>query len=248
MSKIKQIFDTAPKQFGQDDFTFRLRMGSLINGRPMSHDTWRFTTGDPDVAALIVQGYGGESKEWETKTDENLEILSTEKRVEVILDSLSSDYVMFGQNNKPIRACNGEVQRLGVDEAKPCACAQAYQSAQEWKAAAKDGLACKPMVKATFRLAEYPDLGLGRYESSSWSLATGDPEWKKDKMDEGQIWQPPISQIQDELEELGGRAMASIEIVGVEFTTKAGKHVSYTKPQITILGAVSESVEALLDA
>ena len=53
---------------------------------------------------------------------------------------------------------------------------------------------------------------------------------------------------QDELEALGGRAMASIEIVGVEFTTKAGKHVSYTKPQITILGAVSESVEALLDA
>jgi hypothetical protein len=248
MSKIKQIFDTAPKQFGQDDFTFRLRMGSLVNGRPMSHDTWRFTTGDPDVAETIVQGFGGESKLWETKTDENLEILSNEKRIEVILDSLSSDYVMFGQNNKPIRACNGEVQRLGLDEAKPCACAAAYTTAQEWKQAAKDGLACKPMVKATFRLAEYPDVGLGRYESSSWSLATGDPEWKKTKMDEGQIWQPPISQIQDELEALGGRAMAAIEIVGVEFQTKAGKHVSYSKPQITILGEVSETLAALMDA
>jgi len=248
MSKIKQIFDTAPKQFGQDDFTFRLRMGSLVNGRPMSHDTWRFTTGDPDVAETIVQGFGGESKLWETKTDENLEILSNEKRIEVILDSLSSDYVMFGQNNKPIRACNGEVQRLGLDEAKPCACAAAYTTAQEWKQAAKDGLACKPMVKATFRLAEYPDVGLGRYESSSWSLATGDPEWKKGKMDEGQIWQPPISQIQDELEALGGRAMAAIEIVGVEFQTKAGKHVSYSKPQITILGEVSETLAALMDA
>ena len=248
MSKIKHIFDTAPKNFGQDDFTFSLKMGSLVNGRPMSHDTWRFTTGDPDVAEKIVLGYGGEAKEWETKTDETLEILSTEKRVEVILESLSSDFVMFGQNNKPIRACNGEVQRLGLDEAKPCACAAAYSNAQEWKQAAKDGLACKPMVKATFRLAEYPDLGLGRYESSSWSLATGDPEWKKDKMDEGQIWQPPIADVQDQLEHFQGRAMASFEIVGVEFKTKAGKHVSYTKPQITILGAVTESVVALLDA
>ena len=40
----------------------------------MSHDTWRFTTGDPDVAESIVQGYGGASKLWETKTDENLEM------------------------------------------------------------------------------------------------------------------------------------------------------------------------------
>ena len=248
MAKIKHLFDTAPKNFGQDDFTFSLKMGSLVNGRPMSHDTWRFVTADPKVAEKIVLGYGGEAKEWETKSDEKLEILSNEKRVEVILESLSSDYMMFGQNNKPTRACNGEVQRLGMDEGKPCACAAAYSDAQAWKQAAKDGLACKPVVKATFRLAEYPELGIGRYQSSSWGLATGDPEWKKDKMDEGQIWQPPIGNLQDELEELGGRAMASFEIVGVEFKTKAGQHVSYTKPQITILGAVSESVEALLDA
>ena len=76
----------------------------------------------------------------------------------------------------------------------------------------------------------------------------GDPKWTADKMENGRIWQPPISDLEEALADHGGRAMATLEIVGVDFVTKAGKNVSYTKPQLTITRPVPEVVDALLGA
>ena len=243
---LNAIFNEAPRSFGADDFTFRVRLGSLVNGRPMAHDHWRFTTGDPLVADDIAEMFGGTPQEWETNSEENLEIMSTVKTLDIILESVRSEYALWARSNAPIRTCDGITQ--GDDKRSPCACREQVGDLREWKAAAKQGTACQPTVKAAFRLAENPDLGLGRFQSSSWSIALGDPSWKREKMDEGQIWQPPIGAIEEELVDHGGRVMATLAIVGVDFTTKGGKHVSYTKPQITVTGAVPEAVGALIDA
>jgi hypothetical protein len=240
---LHAIFDEAPRTFA-DDFTFRVRLGSLVNGRPMTHDTFRFTTGDMLVADDIAETFGGVRDEWETKSEEVFEVLSTTKRIDIILESVRSEYVLWGRGNAPIRTCDGISQ--SDDQKSPCACAQQCANLADWKAAAKQGTACQPTVKASFRLADLPDIGLGRFQSSSWGLAMGDPAWTADKMDPGRIWQPPIGDIEEELSGHGGRAMATLEIVGVEFTTRAGKHVSYNKPQITVTGPVHEAVDALL--
>ena len=241
---LHAIFDEAPRSFGADDYTFRARLGSLVNGRPMAHDSWRFTSGDPEVADSLAAEFGGSPSEWETKTEEKLEVLSDAKVLDIILESVRSEYVLWGRSDQPIRSCNGRKQ--SDDKGSPCACAEQVDNLADWKAAARNGTACQPVVKASFRMAALPDLGLGKFQSSSWSLAMGDPKWTADKMEEGRTWQPPISDIEAALADFDGRATATLAIVGVDFTTKGGKHVSYTKPQIAITGAAPEA--ALVDA
>lgn len=232
---LHALFAEAPVQFA-DDFTFRVRTGMVANGRPMALENIRFTTGDPEVAATIANHFGGTPQEWETKTEETLEILSDHPSVDIILDSIKSEYVLWGRGNQPIRSCDGITQS---DESKSdCVCSQQNADLAEWKNAAKQGTACQPTVKFTFRLAADPDLGRGRFQSSSWGLAMGDPAWKKDKMEEGEIWQPPISDLEAELAEMGGQAFANLAIVPVAYTTKAGRNVSYSKPVLTITGQV----------
>ena len=230
---LHALFKEAPAQFA-DDFTFRVRTGMVANGRPMALENIRYTTGDPKVAEAISEAFGGTPEEWETKTEETLEILSDHPSVDIILESIKSEYVLWGRGNQPIRSCDGINQ---TDDAKsPCACAQQNNDLAEWKAAAKSGTACQPTVKLTFRLADNPDLGRGRFQSSSWGLAMGDPAWKKDKMEDGDTWQPPISDLEEQLEEMGGMALANLAIVPVAYTTKAGRNVSYSKPVLTITG------------
>lgn len=240
---LHPLFDDAPQAFGREDFTFRARLGSLVNGLPESHDHWRFTTGDPMVADDLAEMFGGKPQPWQTETEEDIEIHSNTKSLPVILESLSSEYVLWGRN-KPIRICTG----LALSDDKECECRKQYPSKKEWVAAGKDGLACQPTVKASFRLSANPDLGLGRFQSSSRTLADGDPAWKIDYMEDGAVWQPPIGDLEQALSDHGGRAMANIDVVEVSFKTKAGKHVQYNKPQITITGAAPAVVEALIDA
>lgn len=199
------------------------------------------------LAADIAETYGGTPQEWETKTEETFEVLTEAKRLEIILCSLDAEYAFWGLGGegRPLRACNGESQK--DEKSSPCACKAMFPDKKAWKEAAKQKAACKPSVKATFRLVDLPDAGLGRFQSSAWGLHDGDPHWLKEKMEDGRIWQPPVGQLQDELESHGGRAMATIEIVGVTFKSKDGdKPFSFTKPQIGITGPVPEVVDALL--
>ena len=230
---LHAIFAEAPRAFA-DDFTFRVRTGMVANGRPMALENIRFTTGDKSVADAVAGLYGGTPGEWETKTEEVFEVLTTVPSISIILESVSSEYVLWGRGNQPIRTCDGRTQT--DDKKSPCACAAQVADLGEWKQSAKSGTACQPTVKLTMRLADDPELGLGRFQSSSWGLAMGDPAWKKDKMEDGQIWQPPIADIEAELAELGGKALATLSITPVAYTTKAGKNVSYSKPVVTITG------------
>lgn len=220
-------------------------MGHQVNGVPKSLDSFRVTTGDPLLADDIAETYGGTPQEWVTKTEEVIEVLTDAKRLEVIICSLDSEYAFWGLGGeRPLRACNGEAQK--DEKSSPCACKAMFPDAKSWKEAAKQKAACQPVVKATFRLVDLPDAGVGRFQSSSWGLHDGDPHWLKDKMDAGRIWQPPIGLLQDELDGHGGRAMGIIEIVGVTFEKKDNTNFSFNKPQITITGPVPEVADALL--
>tara|TARA_R110000803_G_scaffold62972_2_gene123443 strand:+ start:2320 stop:3045 length:726 start_codon:yes stop_codon:yes gene_type:complete len=234
---LHAIFKETPVKFSSD-YTFRVRTGQVANGRPMSLKNIRFTTGDNEVADSVATLYGGKRQEWETKSEEIYEVLSEVPSISIILETISSEYVLWGRANAPIRTCNGQTQ--ADDKQSPCACATMVDDLAGWKAAAKQGTACAPTVKLTFALAENPDIGLGRFQSSSWGLAMGDPDWKKDKLTDGEIWQPPISDLETQLAEYGGRAMATLAIVPVDYETKAGRNVSYSKPVLTLTGPAPE--------
>lgn len=245
---LHAIFDDAPRSFGQDDFTFRARLGSqTARGEPVSHQSFRFTTGDPEVAASLADLYGGEPEPWDTRSEENLQLLSDAKSLDVIFESLKSEYTLWARANKPVRVCDGTTQSDG--KGTPCACREQVESVKEHKLAAKQGTACSPTIKAAFRLAESPEIGLGRFQSSSWGLALGDPKWLKERIEgDGEVWQPPIADIGSELTDLGGRAMGTLAVVKVSYKTSTGQQHEYTKPFITITGPVTDAVEALIPA
>ena len=67
-------------------------MGQQENGVPKSLDAFRVTTGDPLLAADIAETYGGTPREWQTKTEETIEVLTDAKRLEIIICSLDSEY------------------------------------------------------------------------------------------------------------------------------------------------------------
>ena len=208
---LHSVFDNAPT-FGADDVVGRFRSGAQLQNRPVALSEWRVTTGDPTVAAAIAELLGGEPKAWETKTEESLEILTTANTIEVNLEGLTSEMVLWGRGSTPIRVCDGNTMK--GDGNKPCECPT---DLKEKKEGAKNGSACQPNVRATFRLVDNPDLGLWRFNSSSWNLAA------------------QVNNLETELANAGGAAMASLSLELVEFTTKSGRDVKYTKPVIRIL-------------
>ena len=225
-----------PRAFGSEDHTFRVRLGSMTaEGKPMSHDTLRFTTGDPVVADELASLYGGTPNEWPTKTEEVLEVLSTVPSVEVIFESIKPEMILWPRHGKqPVRSCDGQVQNDG--KKTPCVCAVQYPEKAANKQASKDGQACQPTVKASFRLLDAPHLGLGRFQSTAWSLYEGDPPWKIDYLGDDERFQPPIGQIVEQLEEHGGRAVGTLETMQVRYKSKVHGPVAYSKPFFTING------------
>ena len=207
---LNRIFNTT-NTFGADDIVGRVRAGQQINGRPIALSDWRFTTGDPAVAAAVAELYGGEPGKWETQTDEALEVLTSTPTLAVTLTGLTADFVLWGRGNKPIRTCDGTTQR--DDACSGCVCPS---DIKEHKEAAKAGTACQPSVRALFRLAAAPDLGLFRFNSASWGLAQ------------------EVNAIEADLAERGGTSEATLSLDLIEYTTKAGRDVRYTKPGITL--------------
>jgi len=120
-----KIFDVdpgaAPKK-GSDDLVGRFRSGALVQGRPMALSDWRFTTGDPDVANVVAAAMGGSPAEWETPTEENLEVYTTSTSFDILLDgpgAVRTGMVLWGRNAM-IRSCDGVTQKDG----SACACPQ----------------------------------------------------------------------------------------------------------------------------
>ena len=71
------------------------------------------------------------------------------------------------------------------------------------------------------------------------TLANDDPSWKKNATEEGEIYSPPISEIEEAFVAAGAGAPATLQLVGVSYTTKAGQAVSFTKPVLKIAEAVA---------
>ncbi len=211
---LHKMFQSTPK-FGQSDIVGRVRSGAQIQGRPVALQEWRFTTGDPEVAQAVADKYGGTPEEWVTTTEETLEVMTTASSLPVVLTAIQSEFVLWGRGNTPIRSCDGAVQK--DDACSDCVCPS---DVREHKEAARAGSACQPSVRATFRLADLPDLGLWRFNSASWQLAG------------------EVNAAEESLAAAGGEAEGVLRLELVEYTTKAGRNVSYTKPIIEVGAAV----------
>ena len=210
--------DARPKKGFADDLVGRFRSGAQVNGRPLALSEWRVTTGDPDVADAIAAALGGTPEEWDTKTEETLEVYTAAPSVRVLLDgpqAVRTSMALWGRNNKKVRECDGVTQ---MDDAKsPCVCPD---KVADRKVAAKEGTGCEPSISIFFRLADEAlrDLGKFRFQSGSWSMAA------------------EIGEAEAKLADINGPAIATLSLERVEYTTKAGREVSYTKPVLKVLG------------
>jgi hypothetical protein len=227
-----RIFETdpesAPKPRFSEDLVGRFRSGYQINGRPAALSEWRITTGDPEVSEAVAQLFGGEPQEWEAKGEDNIEVMTTAKRVKVLLDgpnAIRQGMNLWGRNGKAIRRCDGVEQTGEGAVGMPCACPATFA---ERKQAAKDGTGCEPSITIFFKLADAADLGKFKFQSGSWSFV-------KD-----------IVQPEAKLADIDGPALAWLGLELVEYTTKAGRAVSYTKPTLEIIKAVT-SADAFYD-
>lgn len=207
---LNKLFNDTPT-FGADDIVGRVRAGQQIQGRPVALSEWRFTSGDPAVASAVAELFGGEVAKWETQSDEALEVLTTTSVLPVELTGLTSEFVLWGRS-RPIRTCNGSVQ--GDDLKTTCVCPT---DLKEHKEAAKLGTACQPSVRALFRLTAAPDLGLFRFNSASWQLAAA------------------VNDLEASLAERGGTSEATLALELVEYQTRAGRDVRYTRPVIELV-------------
>lgn len=220
-----RIFDTdpdaAPRARFADDLVGRLRSGYQANGRPAALSEWRVTSGDPEVLDAVVAIMGATREgvqEWDAKGEDNMEVYTTSKSVDIILDgpdAIRSEMVLWGRSGA-IRKCDG-VEQKGTEPGdkaagSPCECPQAYADRKE---AAKSGRGCQPSITAYFRLAADPELGRFKFTSGSWSLVRD------------------IGAVEEALAKVGGPARATLALEVVEM--KNGK--SFTKPVFKILGA-----------
>lgn len=211
-----RIFDNEAPSKARQDVVGTLRSGRQLQGRPVSLPTWRFTTGDPEVAEYLARAFGGEVASWDTKTEEVLEVITDAEVLEVLVDRITSEMVLWGRNGK-IRSCDGVTQK--DDARSPCACPQ---SMADRKDAAQQGTGCEPSVGVFFRLADYPELGQFKFFSGAWSFARdiGKPEAALEA-----------------LEGKPGRGLLGKE----EVTMKDGR--TFTKPTLVISGPASEGDE-----
>ncbi|GAB7187127.1 recombination directionality factor-like protein [Kitasatospora sp. Ki12] len=236
-----RIFETdpeakpRPRSFAED-VVGRFRSGRMTGRAPESLNEWRVTTGDPAVAARVAEMLGGEPASWETEAEDNLEVLTSAPSVKIVIDSasaISSDMRLYGAfGSDPIHHCDGlEYLSPDEDKGKPCGCPELLV---DRKALARTGRGPKPNITVMFKLEEAPELGLFRFRTGSWDLAK------------------VLHQVLEALDEVGGPARAKLSIEEVSFVPKSGpqkgKVVSYNKPVIKVLGAVSAAAFAELPA
>lgn len=207
-----------PKTAYADDVVGRFRSGYQVNGRPVALQKWRITTGDPDVATEVHDLLGGQPPEsWDAKGEDNLAVFTEADSVDIIIASpkaLISEMVLWGRNNKAIRRCDG-VEQGEPNAGNACVCPSALQDRKD---AAKEGTGCEPQITMWFKLASAPELGVFKFVTGSWSMVRD------------------IGPEEAKLAEINGPTKATLSLELVEYTTKAGRAVSYTKPVLKVLG------------
>lgn len=229
--KIFGDADTAnakPRNKFADDIVGRFRSGHQINKRPAALTEWRVTTGDPEVADSIHEWLGGdEPQEWDANGEDNLEVFTASKAVEIVLDgtkAVRSRMILWGRNGKIIQEGDGEVLADGSPDP------DAHLSFQERKQKGRDGTGPEPQIEVYFRLKGQEDLGIFKFQTGSWSLASD------------MAYNGTEQEIADySADSETGKVLATLELEQVEFTAKngprAGQLVQYTKPVLKIKGA-----------
>ncbi|MEU5305993.1 hypothetical protein ACH4YO_19150 [Streptomyces noursei] len=226
MARTLRVFDTdpnaRPKTFASD-YVGRFRAGQQLSGRPVALESWRITTGDPEVGKAVADLYGGTPQPWETSKEDSLEVLTGADSVKVIVDgpdAISFRMALYGMTGKPIHACDG-VEFTDPEDPRhgqPCGCPT---TVQERKAAAKAGHGPKPDQRLEFRLYDAPELGKFRLMTGSWDFMKS------------------LESLWRELEAVGGPARCTLSLELVEFQTKSGVDVAYRKPVLTVHGPAS---------
>ncbi|GAB1326940.1 recombination directionality factor [Streptomyces sennicomposti] len=231
--------DAAPKERPSfaDDIVGRFRSGRLVKlgtkETPESLNEWRVTTGDPTVAAKIAELLGGEVESWETDREDNLEILTDAKTVQIIIepDGVDASFKQFMPGAGLIHHCDG-FAFLSPDEEKgqTCGCPSLIA---ERKLKAQQMRGPKPSVDVEFRLADAPDLGKFRFNSGSWKLVEALGPLFADLDRHG-------NSKDEESGEPGRQVRASLTIKNVSYVPqkgpRAGQTVSYNVPEIKIYG------------
>lgn len=222
-----------PRQRFSDDIVGRFRSGHTLNNRPAALSEWRVTTGDPEVADAIHEILGGDAPQsWDAKGEDNIEVFTASKEVEIILESanaLRQKMVLWSRAGKLIQSGDGQTIDYPEDrkgEPDP----DAHLSFQERKQKARDGFGAEPQIEVYFRLAEDPDLGIFKFQSGSWSMASD------------LAYNGTDDELADAIADSeNGKARGVLKLEEVSFVAKngprAGQTVSYTKPVLKIKGA-----------
>ena len=206
-------FNAKPAPFGGDDLVGRFRSGQQQQGLPRALQEWRITSDDKEILTKVGALLGGKPAKWDTKSAEVWEVLTKAPSVDIDLEFINVNMVLWGRGNAPIRTCDMLTQKGG----SPCECPSDYS---ERKQAGRDGVGCAPETRAIFRLTEAPDLGKFKFQSGSWGLSE------------------KVTELEAQLADAGGTAPATLTLKQIQYTTKTGKDVEYTLPVIKILEPV----------
>ncbi|MGO1048817.1 recombination directionality factor [Crossiella sp. CA198] len=217
---IREVFADEPaRKREQSDIVGRFRAGRLLGKRPVALDHWRVTSDDPLVLETLIEEFGGSDVvEYDPEGKEGFETDLDVDAVEILIPSpkmLRTEMRLYGRKTI-LRQCDGAKQRDG----QPCACPR---DLRERKEAASNGVGCEPSISLLFQLTEFPDLGLWRYETGSWSMARD------------------IGDIESALAAINGPAIGILRLEEVSWTDKTtGKNKSFHKAVISDLRPAPE--------
>lgn len=217
--------NAAKAEYSDDPVVGRFRAGYQVNKLPVSLSAWRVTTGDPEVAAAVVELLGAEEdpSEWETSTDERLQVFTEASSVDVILEgrgSAKASLVLWGAQSK-ILETDGSYLYDDDGNLTDDRCDMTYgKTLQELKAMARAKKGPEPSLQAYFRLADAPELGKFRFFSGSWTA-----------LDE-------FDAASDLMASAEGPQRFTLSMEKNEFTNSDGELIKYSKPRLVHKGAV----------
>lgn len=225
------IFDTDPdakperREVYSDDTVGRFHSGHKVENAkgklvPSTLNEWKVSTGDRAVADAIAQLLGGQPSEDEESTAENFISVYTEATtVPIILadaDALDVDFKEW-KNGKITHHCTGsKFLSHPLDDkliGTACGCPPLLaEKKMRWEAE----MGPKPSITITFRLADDPELGLFKFQTSSYTMVRIVHEYAAD------------------LNDIGGEAVADLALELVSYVPTKGKManktVEYVKP------------------
>ena len=103
-------------------------------------NTYAIRSDDPDVAEAVAEALGATLEEYEGKRA-FYATLPEGQDLSILVDYIKTEMSLRSRQGKKLRQCDGQTMTDDTD----CACAQNYDhGTQEFREAAKDGLACKP--------------------------------------------------------------------------------------------------------